>query len=352
MTSRRLWTVSFLLLAVSVLALPAASQATYKVLNKVTLGGEGGWDYLMVDSPARRIYISRGTHVVVVDADSLKPVGDIPDTAGVHGIAIADNLGRGFTSNGQAGTVTIFDPKTLKKIGEVKTGQNPDAILYDPATKRVFTMNGRSHDTTAIDAKAGTVAGTLPLGGKPEYAQADGKGHIFVNIEDTGELVQFDSKNLKEMNRWKIAGCEEPTGLALDNDHHRLFSVCGNKVMVVMDATNGKILTTLPIGPGTDGAAWDPSSQLAFASSGGGSGTITVVHEDSPDKFSVVQTVETAPRARTMTLDPKTHNLFTVTAQFNPAPAATAGNPNPRPSMVPGSFVLIELGQGQPGTTQ
>ncbi len=348
MSAHRHWMVSLLLL----LAVPALAQASYKVINKVTLGGEGGWDYLMVDSAARRIYISRGTHVMVVDAESLKPVGDIPDTPGVHGIAIAEDVGRGFTSNGQGNTVTIFDPKSLKKTGEVKVGQNPDAILYDKASGRVFTMNGRSHDTTAIDAKTGTVAGTLALGGKPEFAQADGKGHIFVNIEDTSELVQFDSKNLKEMNRWKLAPCEEPSGLALDNDHHRLFSVCGNKLMTVVDANSGKIITTLPIGPGTDAASWDPSTQLAFASCGGGPGSITVVHEDSPDKFTVVQTVETAPRARTMTLDPKTHNLFTVTAQFNPPPAATPENPRPRPSMVPGSFVLIELGQGQPGTSQ
>jgi DNA-binding beta-propeller fold protein YncE len=341
------------LISLAALALFAAPQIDYKVINKVTLGGEGGWDYLMVDAAARRIYISRGTHVMVVDADSLKQVGDIPETPGVHGIAIADDLHRGFTSNGQANTVTVFDPKTLNKIGEpIAVGTNPDAILYDPASKRVFTMNGRSHDTTAVDAASGKVVGTLPLGGKPEFAQADGAGHVFVNIEDTSEIVQFDAKNLKEMNRWKLAPCEGPSGLALDNKAHRLFAVCGNKLMAVMDATNGKIITTLPIGAGTDAAAFDPATKLAFASCGGGTGTITIVREDSPDKFTVVGDVETAPRARTMTFDPKTHNLFTVTAQFNPAPAPTAENPRPRPAMVPGSFVLIELGQGQPGSTK
>ncbi len=333
-----------LLLALILQTLPALAQ-NYKVINKATLGGEGFWDYLTVDAAARRIYISRGTHVVVVGADSLQPVGDIPDTPGVHGIALAEDLGRGFTSNGQANSVTVFDPKTLKKIGEVKVGQGPDAILYDPATQRVFTMNGRSHDTTAIDAKTGAVAGTLALGGKPEFAQADGAGHIFVNIEDKSELVQFDAKSLKEMNRWKLAPCEEPSGLALDDRNHRLFSVCANKLMAVVDATNGKVITTLPIGPGTDAASWDADRKLAFASCGGDGGSIVVVREESPDKFAVVQTVETAPRARTMTLDPKTHHLFTVTAQFNPPPAPTAENPRPRPSMVPGSFVLIELGQ-------
>lgn len=344
--ARRSPLMMVLLIVLAAIGLLALPQIDYKVINRVTLGGEGGWDYLLVDSDAHRIYISRGSHVMVVDADSLKPVGDIPDTAGVHGIALAPEFGRGFTSNGQANTVTIFDPKTLNKIGSVNVGTNPDAILYDPASKRVFTMNGRSHDTTAVDAKSGTVAGTLPLGGKPEFAQADGNGHVFVNIEDTSEIVQFDSKNLKEMNRWKLAPCEEPTGLALDNNTHRLFAGCGNKLMAVVDAMNGKVITTLPIGPGVDASAFDPATKLAFASCGGGNGTLTIIREDSPDKFTVVGNVETAPGARTMALDRNTHNVYTVTAKFNPTPQPTAENPRPRRSIVPGSFELLVLGQG------
>lgn len=346
MTSARLRLAMFLVIVIAATTLLfSAPPPQYEVIRRATLGGEGGWDYLTVDSAARRVYISRGSHVMVIDADSLKPLGDIPDTPGVHGIALAPELGRGFTSNGQKNTVTIFDPKTLNKIGEVAVGTAPDAILYDAATKRVFTFNARSHDTTAVDAAAGTVAGTVPLGGKPEFAQADGAGHIFVNIEDTSELVEFDARALKEMHRWKLAPCEEPTGLALDKKNHRLFSVCGNKLMAVVDATNGKIVTTLPIGAGVDGAMFDPARQLAF-SSNGGSGNMTIVHEDSPEKFTVVQTVDTAPGARTLALDPKTHNLYTVTAKFSPAPPPTPEHPRPRRTLVPGSFEVIELGQG------
>ncbi len=336
--------VLLLILAASTLLISAAPPH-YQLINKYTLGGEGFWDYLVVDSAARRVYITRGTHVMVVDADSGKPVGDIPDTPGVHGVALVQDLGKGFTSDGQKNTVTMFDMKTLKPTGNVEVGNGPDAIVYDPASKRVFTMNGRGHDTTAIDAASGKVAGTLPLKGKPEFAQADGTGHVFVNIEDTSELVMFDSKNLKEMARWKLAPCEEPTGLALDNKHHRLFVGCGgNKMMAVVDATSGKVITTLPAGGGIDATGFDPGTMLAFATGGGGNGTLTVVHEDSPEKFTVVENVDTAPRARTLALDPKTHYVYTVTAQFGPAPQPTAENPRPRPPLVPGSFEMLVFG--------
>src|SRR6267378_6699938 len=225
------------LFAVSVMRLTASPpDAGYRVTKSIPVGGDEGWDYVTVDSAARRVYVSHGSHVVVLDADSGAVVGDIPDTQGVHGIAIAADLGRGFTSNGRANTATIFDLKTLKTIGTVKTGTNPDAIIYDPGTKRVFAMNGRSKDVTAINAADGTVAGTLALGGRPEFAVIDSKGGIFVNIEDTAEVVQFDPQKLAVLHRWHMAPCEEPSGLALDAKTRRLFAGCGNKVLAVVNA--------------------------------------------------------------------------------------------------------------------
>lgn len=319
----------------------SAGPSGYHINKKTVLGGEGGWDYLTVDSKARRVYISRGTHVMVVDADSYALLGDISGTNGVHGIAIASDIDKGFVSDGRDNNVTIFDTKTLKVLGTAPAGKNPDAIIYDPASKRVFAFNGGSKDATAIDAKTGTVAGTIPLGGKPEFAVADEKGHVFVNSEDTSEIVQFDSNKMAVENRWKIAPGEEPSGLAIDLKHRRLFSVCSNKLMVVVNADSGAVITTLPIGQGTDAAGFDPETGFAFSSNG--EGTLTVVHEDSPDKFSVVDTVATQARARTMAVDLKTHQVFTVSAEFGPAPAPSAQQQRPRPPMLPGTFTLISL---------
>jgi len=315
----------------------------YHVLKTVTLGGEGGWDYLTVDSEARRVYISRSTHVMVVDADTGAVVGDIPGTAGVHGIAIAPEFNRGFTSNGRTSSVTIFDLKTLKVLGQVGVGKNPDAIIYDTATKRVFSFNGASSDTTAIDAKTGTVAGTIALGGKPEFATSDEKGHVYVNIEDKSEVVALNSKKLAVENRWPLAPGEEPTGMAIDRQHRRLFIGCSNKLMAIVNIDNGHVLTTLPSGEGVDANGFDPERALAFGSNG--EGNLTVVHEDTPDKFSVLENVPTQRGARTMAVDPKTHNVFVVTANFGPAPAATADRPRPRPGMVPGTFTLLIIGK-------
>ncbi len=312
------------------------------VVNTWKVGGNDWWDYLNVEPASRHLFISHGTHVVVINADSGEPVADIPDTPGVHGIALAPELGRGFTSNGREGSVSIFDLTTFKLIEKVKdVGENPDAILYDPATKRVFTFNGHSKDTTAIDAATGKIVGKIPLGGKPEFGVSTGAGEIFVNIEDKSELVAFDPAELKVKSRWPLAPCQEPSGLAMDIKNRRLFSGCDNKTMAVVNADTGKVITTLPIGEGVDANGFDPETQLAFASCG--DGTLTAVHEDSPDKFSVVQTVTTAPRARTMTLDPKTHKIYLVTAKFGPAPAATADQPHPRPALLPDSFVVLVL---------
>jgi len=324
-------------------SLTYAADSGYHIIQTYKLGGEGGWDYLNVDSAARRLYLSRATHVMVLDADSGKVVGDIPDTPGVHGIALAPELGRGFVSNGREGTVTIFDLQTLKLISKVKAGENPDAILYDPATKRVFAFNGRSHDATAIDAAMGTVAGTIKLDGKPEFAVSDEKGGVFVNIEDKSELSAIDAGKLQVKSTWPLAPCEEPSGLAMDRKNHRLFAGCDNKLMAIVDADSGKVVSTQPIGDGVDANAFDPGTALAFASCG--DGHLTVVHEDSPDKFSVAENVVTKAGARTMALDTKTHQVYTVTADFGPPPAPTADQPHPRRTILPDSFVVLVLGK-------
>ncbi len=316
-----------------------AAAPGYHVTKTYKLGGDGGWDYLTFDPASNRLYISRSTHVIVIDADSGRPVGDIPDTPGVHGIALAPELGRGFVSNGREGTVSVFDLNSLKVLNKIKVGENPDAILYDPASKRVFTFNGRSDDVTAIDAAKGQVVGTIKVDGKPEFAASDAKGEIFVNIEDKSELMALDPGKLEVKSRWPLAPCEEPSGLAIDRKHRRLFSGCGNKVMAIVDADSGKLVSTLPIGGGVDAAAFDPETGLAFASCG--EGVLTVVHEDSPDKFSVAESAPTKRGARTMALDPARHRIFLVTAEFGPAPAPTADQPRPRPAILPDSFVVL-----------
>ena len=331
------------LFAVLVATLAPAADPGYQLINTYNLGGDGGWDYLTLDSSARRLYISRATHVMVIDADSGKPVGDIPDTPGVHGIALAPELGRGFISNGREGTVTIFDLKTLKAITKVKAGENPDAILYDPASKRVFAFNGRSHDATAIDAAKGTLLGTVKLEGKPEFAVSDGKGEIFVNIEDKGRIDAIDPSKLEVKTGWHLTPCQEPSGLAMDRKNRRLFAGCDNKIMAVVDADTGKVVATTPIGEGVDANAFDPGTGLAFASCG--QGVLTVVHEDSPARFRLVDNVPTQEGARTMALDEKTHNVYLVTAKFGPPPAPTADNPHPRRTILPDSFVVLVYGK-------
>ncbi|MBO0911186.1 MAG: YncE family protein [Acidobacteria bacterium] len=324
---------------------PLASAGTgLRVIRTYRLGGGGGWDYLKMDSDSRRLFISRGTHVLVIDPDSGKTVGDIPDTPGVHGIALAPELGRGFTSNGREGSVTIFDLKTLKPITKVQSvGENPDAILYEPRSKRVFTFNGRSRDATSIDARSGKIVGRVALGGKPEFAVSDRTGALFVNVEDKSELVSLDPRELKVKSTWPLAPCESPSGLAMDVENRRLFAGCDNRMMAVVNADTGKVITTLPIADGVDANRFDPESKLAFASCG--EGVLTVVKEEAPDKFSVVANVKTARGARTMELDRKTHALYLVTAEFAPPPAATADNPHPRPAILPDTFEVLVVGK-------
>lgn len=331
------------LFALLVAAAMAASAPGYHIVNSWKLGGEGGWDYLKVDSNARRLYISRATKVVVVDVDSGKTVGEIPDTPGIHGVAVVPEIGKGFTSNGREDTVSVFDLQSLKTLNKIKVGNRPDAIWYDPATKRVFTFNAGSQDATAIDPAKGEVVGSIPLGGKPEFAASDGKGTVYVNLEDKNQLFALDANKLAVKERWPLPGCDEPSGLAMDQKNRRLFVGCGNKVMPVVNADNGKVLATLPIGDGVDATAFDDDTGLAFASCG--EGVLTVVHEDSPDKFSVAESVPTQKGARTMALDSKTHQVYTVTAKFGPPPAPTADHPHPRPTPLPDTFVVLVLGK-------
>jgi len=321
-----------------------AQEPGWHVIKTYKVGGEGGWDYLNIDASSRHLFVSRGTHVIVLDADTGERVGDIPDTLGVHGIALAPQLGRGFTSNGREGTVTIFDLHTLKPIYKVNNvGKNPDAILFDPSTQRVFTFNGGSHDSTAIEAATGKIVGTIPLGGKPEFGVSTGAGEVFVNIEDKSEIVALDPQNLKVKSRWPLAPCQEPSGLAMDFKNRRLFSGCNNKMMAVTNADTGKVIATLPIGEHVDANGFDPDTQLAFASCGDGS--LTVAHEESPNKFQVVENVATERGARTMILDPKTHHIYLVTAKFGPTPAPTSAQPHPWPTILPDTFVVLVAGK-------
>jgi YVTN family beta-propeller protein len=290
-----------------------ASAADYQITKKIPVPGQGSWDYLTVDEAARRLYVSHGTQVEVLDVDSGTVVGNIPNTPGVHGIAIAPELGRGFVSAGQSSTVTIFDLKTLKRIADVPTGKKPDAIIFDPATSRVFAFNGESNSATAIDAATGKVAGTVDLGGGPEFAVADGKGYVFDNLEDEGLVLKIDARKLTVEQRWPTAPCAKPSSLAMDRENRRLFVGCRSKVMAVMNADTGQVITTLPIGDHVDATAFDTETKLIFNSNG--EGTVTAIHQDGPDKYSVVETVKTLPRAKTMALDPKTHQLFLSTAE-------------------------------------
>jgi DNA-binding beta-propeller fold protein YncE len=319
-----------------------AAGPDYSVIDKLQVGGEGGWDYLTADGAAHRLYVSRGTHVMVVDLNTKKVVGDILGTLGVHGIALAPELNRGFTSNGGMDAVTIFALDTLKPVGEVKTGKNPDAILYDPASGRVFTFNGRSGDSTAFNAATGTADGTIALGGKPEFGRADGAGRVYVNIEDKSEVVEIDSRKLTVLRRFPLKPCEGPSGMGLDAQHHRIFSGCHNKIMTVLDANAGEVIATVPIGAGVDANDFDPGTGLAFSSNG--EGTLTVARESSPGKFEVVQNVVTERGARTMALDPKTHNVYLATARFGPPAEPTQDRPRPRPTIIPDSFVILVVG--------
>ena len=310
---KRIFYLAAILSSCGVLFAAPAPSSGYSITSKIAIPGTGSWDYLAVDEAGRRLYVSHGTQVEVLDVDSGAIVGKIENTAGVHGIAVAPDVGRGFVSDGRASTVTIFDLKTLKTIAEVPVGKKPDAIIYDPATSRVFAFNGDSNSATAIDAADGKVAGTVDLGGGPEFAVADSSGYVYDNLEDEGLVLKINARTLKVEQRWPTAPCASPSSMAMDRPKRRLFIGCRSKVMAVMNADTGQVVTTVPIGDHVDATAFDPDSQLIFNSNG--EGTITVIHEDGPDQYSLIENVKTLPRAKTMALDPKTHRLFLSTAE-------------------------------------
>jgi DNA-binding beta-propeller fold protein YncE len=339
MTRLTAWTVPVFLFLFSGFGAPAEPPASpYHVLKKIPLGGEGGWDYLTFDADARRLYIARSNRVMVLDVDRAKVVGAVTNTPGVHGVAVVPKRQRGFASNGGDSTVTIFDLQTLRETARVKVGTRPDAILYDPASDCVFTFNAGSNDATALSAADGSVAGTVKLGGRPEFAVADGKGQVYVNLEDKSEVVALDAKKLTVKNRWSLAPGKTPTGIAMDRVKRRLFVTCRNEKMIVLDADNGRVLATLVIGKGTDACAFDPDTGLAFSSNG--DGTLTVVEERPADHFRVAANVPTQTGARTMALDPKTHNLYLATARFKPAVPGER-----RRGIEPDSFVILIVGK-------
>jgi DNA-binding beta-propeller fold protein YncE len=338
-----------LLVVLGAASVVTAAANGYHLLKKYSFGAAEGstreyFDYVTVDSAARRVYLSHGTEIKVIDADSGALVANITGLKQDHGVAVASEFGRGFISDGAQGKVIIFDLKTLKVTGEAKADNDADCVIYDPASKHVFVMNGDPHSSTVIDAKSGNAVGTIDLGGGPEFAVADGKGTVYINLEDKSELVAVDSATLKIKSRWPLAPAGAPTALAMDVAHHRLFSAGRNpQMMVVLDSESGKVIQSFPISAGVDAAAYDPETGMVFVSTR--EGIVHVFHEDSPDKFSEAETIKTEYGAKTMGLDTKTHNLFLDTADFGPAPAPTADRPHPNRAPIQGTFHVLVYGR-------
>jgi YVTN family beta-propeller protein len=321
----------------------AAADGPYKFITEIPIGGEGGWDILTVDSHAHRLYLSHATKVVVVDLTKNAVAGEITDTPGVHGFVVAPELERGFSSNGKESKASVVDLKTLKTISKVETGENPDAMVYDPRRSEVYVFNHTGKSATVIDAKTSKVVGTIPLDGSPEFAAVDSAaGRVYCNLEDKNEVVVIDTAKHEVTARCALAPGEEPTGIALDAAHHRLFVACHNKMMAMLDTQTGKVVTTVPIGAGPDGCAFDDAMQLAFASCG--EGVVTIAKEETPEKLTVVQTLKTEPRARTIALDPETHRIYLPSAQFQPPPSPSPGASPGRPTIVPNSLKLLVYG--------
>ena len=319
-------------------------KSNYKIAAKIPLTTDGGWDYLSVDEVTNRLFVSHGTIVQVVDLNNNTLVGTIPDTKGVHGIAVANELNKGFISNGRDTSVTIFELSTLKTITKVKiTGQNPDAILYDSFSKKVFTFNGKTSNATVIDANTNKVVGTIAFKGKPEFSVSNGKGKIYVNIEDKNLVCMIDATTLKLEKEWSTGTGDEPSGLAIDIENNRLFAVCGNKLMIILDANDGHILASLPIGDRVDGVAFDTKLKRAYSSNG--DGTITVVEEKDANTFKVIDPILTQKGARTIAINNKTHHFYLPTAEFGEAPKSTTENPHPRPTIKPGTFFVFDFVQ-------
>jgi len=331
-----------LLLAGSLVMVVAFAAEGYKVLSKIKIGGTGGWDYLAVDPSANRLYVSHATLVEVVDLGAGKVVGQIPQLHGVHGVAVAPEFGKGFITNGQSNSVTIFDLKTLQKVGEPQTGMNPDSVCFEPKTKHIFTFNGRSNDSTDIDPKTNEVIKSFPLNGKPEECAADGTGMIYANLEDSSEIIEIDAAKTAVTRHASLSPCTSPSGLAIDVKDKKLFAACDNNMMAVIDIPSLKVVATPPIGPGPDGAGFDPGLGLAF-SSNGGDATLSIVKQVS-GKYETVDTVQTERGARTMTVDPKNHRVYLLAAEFGPAPAPTGGKKGRAP-ILPDSFHVLVVGK-------
>lgn len=332
-----------LLIPIGILALGCLATS-YRTVRSIPIPGDDGWDYLYADSDQRRLYVSHGSEVDVLDLDKQSLVGKIPGLHDVAGIAISHELRRGFVSDGRANQVVVFDLGSLSSLSTPKAGTNPDGIVYDPYSQRVFAFNGQSKDVTVIDGDSGAIAGTIPLGGKPEFPTTDGKGFVFANIEDRNEIIRMNPKTLEVLNHWPIAPCQTPSGLAIDVKNNRLFSVCENKLMAIVDASSGKVIATVPTGAGTDGTAFDPEMRLVFASNGE-DGTLTVVKQESADKYTVVQNVKTQRGARTMAVDLKTHKIYLSDASLGATPKPTSVDPHPFPRVLPGTFKLIVVSQ-------
>jgi DNA-binding beta-propeller fold protein YncE len=338
--TRSVFGVSFALFTF-VLSLRGADRP-YHLLKEISIGGEGGWDYLSVDSSARKLYVSHGTKIVAIDIDKEKVIGEIADTPGVHGLAVAPDLGLGFSSNGRENKVSIVDLKSLKTLEKVETGANPDAILFEPSQHEVYAFNGRASSATVLDGHSHKVISTIPLAGKPEFAVADpNAGRVYCNIEDKNNVAVIDVKKHQVADRWQIAPGEGASGMAIDLEHHRLFLGCSNKLMIFMNSSDGTVLDSVPIGQGVDACSFDPGTQFAFASCG--DGTVTIAHEDSPEKLRVVQRLTTERGAKTMTLDPKTHKIYLGSAKFE-APSGQSEGGRQRPKMVSGTFKVLVYG--------
>jgi DNA-binding beta-propeller fold protein YncE len=335
---RRIVIVLSLCIAPALLA--QQSSSVYRITHTYMLGGDGGWDYVIPDPPQHRLFIGRQNRVMVVDENDGKLLGEVAGIDGAHGVALVDRAGHGFATSGNDGAVVMFDLKTFKGLGRIPAAEDADAIIYDQVSNRVFTFNGDAHSSTVIDPLAGQLVTNIPLGGKPEYGVSAGNGKVYVNITDNSEVVEIDTKTLSVPRRWSTAPCKQPVAMAIDVRHHRLFSGCRSGVMAVSNYESGKVVTTVPIGDGVDGAAFDPATGDAFAANA--DGTLTVIHQDGPDTYHLVQNVQTVQGARNMGLDPTTHRVYVVAARFGPPPAeATAANPRRRPPVVPGSFMMM-----------
>jgi DNA-binding beta-propeller fold protein YncE len=336
-------TITVVLTLAIVTPLFAQSSSTYRITHTYTLGGDGSWDYIVPDPPNHRLFIGRQNRVMVVDENSGTLLGEVTGINGAHGTALADATGHGFATSGNDKSVLMFDLKTFKVLGRIPAAEDADAIIYDPASNRVFTFNGDAHSSTVIDPREGTLITNIPLGGKPEYGASAGDGKVYTNLTDTNEVVEIDAKGATVARRWSTAPCKQPVAMAVDTVHHRLFSGCRSGVMAVSDYQAGKLVATVPIGAGVDGAGYDAASGNAFAANA--DGTLTVIHQDAPDRYHVLETVQTAPAARNMGLDPATHRVFIVSAKFGPPPAGATGGRG-RGAVLPGSFALMVIEPG------